>query len=100
MEAPKKPEGDNVFEIYSLLSTNEQQEDLRKKYLGGNYGYGHAKQELYELIIKKFRKEREAFSYYMSNTDELEKKLEVGEDKARVIALDVLGRVRKKLGFR
>jgi tryptophanyl-tRNA synthetase len=100
MEAPKNPDGDNVFEIYSLLGTTEQKEALRKKYLGGNYGYGHAKQELYELIIKKFSKEREAFNYYMSNMDELEKKLELGEDKARVIALEVLGRVRKKLGFR
>jgi tryptophanyl-tRNA synthetase len=100
MEAPKNPDGDNVFEIYSLLGTAEQKEDLRKKYLGGNYGYGHAKQELYELIIKKFSKEREAFNYYMSNIDELEKKLVIGEDKARVIALEVLGRVRKKLGFR
>lgn len=100
MEAPKNPEGDNVFAIYSLLSTPEQQETIRKKYLAGNYGYGHAKQELFELIVKKYGKEREAFNYYMSNPEELEKKLEIGEDKARVIALDVLGRVRKKLGFR
>lgn len=100
MESPKNPEGDNVFAIYSLLATPDQNEAMRKKYHGGNYGYGHAKQELYELIIHKFKKEREAFSYYMSNLDELEKKLEVGEDKARVIAREVLNRVRKKLGFR
>ncbi len=100
MESPKNPEGDNVFAIYSLLATSEQTEVMRKKYQGGNYGFGHAKQELYELIIQKFKKEREAFSYYMSNLDELEKKLEIGEDKARVIAQQVLSRVRKKLGFR
>ena len=100
MEAPKNPEGDTVFSIYSLLGTSEQTETLRKKYLGGNFGYGHAKQELFELIVQKFAKEREAFTYYMSNPEELEKKLEIGEGKARVIALDVLNRVRKKLGFR
>ena len=100
MEAPKNPDGDNVFSIYSLLSTPEQKEALRKKYLAGNFGYGHAKQELFDLIVQKFAKEREAFAYYMSNPDELEKKLEVGEAKARVIALEVLNRVRKKLGFR
>ena len=100
MEAPKNPEGDTVFSIYSLLGTSEQAETLRKKYLGGNFGYGHAKQELFELIVQKFAKEREAFTYYMSNPEELEKKLEIGEAKARVIALDVLHRVRKKLGFR
>jgi len=100
MEAPKNPEGDTVFSIYSLLGTSEQTETLRKKYLGGNFGYGHAKQELFELIVQKFAKQREAFTYYMSNPEELEKKLEIGEGKARVIALDVLNRVRKKLGFR
>lgn len=100
IEAPKNPDGDNVYAIYSLLCTTAQRENIRKKYLDGNYGYGHAKQELYELIIQKFGKQREAFNYYMSNPEELEKKLEIGEDKARVIAFDVLSRVRKKLGFR
>lgn len=100
MESPKDPDSDNVYAIYSLLATQEQKEAIRNKYLAGNYGYGHAKQELFELIVQKFRKEREAYAYYMSNPEELEKKLEQGEAKARVIALDVLNRVRKKIGFR
>ena len=49
---------------------------------------------------EKYAKEREVFSYYMSNPEELEKKLEVGEAKARDIALEVINRVRRKLGFR
>jgi tryptophanyl-tRNA synthetase len=73
---------------------------LRQKYLGGNFGYGHAKQELFELVVQKFGKEREAFNFYMSNPEEIDKKLEIGEGKARVIALEVLNRVRKKLGFK
>jgi tryptophanyl-tRNA synthetase len=100
LEEPKNPDKDNVFAIYSLLATDEQKNALRNKYFAGNFGYGHAKQELYELIIEKYKKEREAFNFYMSNTLELEKKLEQGEAKARVIALEVLNRVRKKLGFR
>lgn len=100
MESPKDPDSDNVYAIYSLLATAEQKEAIRNKYLAGNYGYGHAKQELFELIVQKFQKEREAYAYYMSNPEELEKKLEQGEAKARVIALDVLNRVRKKIGFR
>ena len=73
---------------------------LRAKYLAGNYGYGHAKQELFELIVKRYAKEREAFNYYMGNPEALDKKLEQGEAKARVIAQEILGRVRQKLGFR
>lgn len=99
LEAPKNPDKDNVFAIYSLLATPEQTQEMRKKYEGGNFGYGHAKQALLELILVKFSKEREAFNYYMSNLKELEKKLQQGEEKARVIAREVLSRVRKKLGF-
>lgn len=100
LEAPKNPDKDNVFAIYSLLADEDQKNALRKKYLAGNYGYGHAKQELYELIIQKYSKEREAYNFYMSNPQELDKKLEQGEAKARVIAHSVLDRVRKKLGYR
>jgi len=100
LEAPKDPEKDNVFAIYSLVATDDEREQLRAKYLAGNYGYGHAKQELFELLTRKFAKEREAFNYYMANPAELDKKLEQGEERARVIAREVLEKVRKKLGFR
>ena len=100
MEAPKNPDADNVFAIYKVMATIEQTDAMRRKYMAGNYGYGHAKQDLFDLITQKYRKEREVFNYYMNNPEELEKKLEVGEAKARKIALEVLDRVRKKLGFR
>lgn len=100
LEEPKNPDTDNVFAIYKLLATPEQTEALRKKYLGGNFGYGHAKQELFELIIDKYKEERIAFNFYMDNPDELESKLVKGEAKARVVALEVLNRVREKLGYK
>jgi tryptophanyl-tRNA synthetase len=99
MEEPKNPDTDNVFAIYGLLATPEQKNALRAKYLAGNFGYGHAKQELYDLIVSKYKTEREAFNFYMANPAEIDKKLEQGEAKARIVALDVLGRVRKVLGF-
>jgi tryptophanyl-tRNA synthetase len=100
LEAPKNPDTDTTFAIYNLLADDEQKAAMRANYLAGNYGYGHAKQALFELIIQKFSKEREAFNFYMSNLDELEKKLTQGEARARVIANDVLNSVRVKLGFR
>lgn len=99
LEDPKNPDTDNTFAIYSLLATPEQTATLRENYLAGNYGFGHAKQALFELILTRFEKERKAFDFYMSNPDELESKLKQGEQKARIIAFDVLDRVRKKLGF-
>ena len=99
MEAPKNPDTDNVFAIYKLVASAGQTEELRKKYVAGNFGYGHAKQELLTLLIEHFRKERETFQYLMAHTDELDQRLEEGEERARVIAREVLERVRRKLGF-
>ncbi|MCA4898354.1 MAG: tryptophan--tRNA ligase [Bacteroidota bacterium] len=99
MEAPKNPDKDNVFAIYRLVANAEQTEALRQKYLGGNFGYGHAKQELFELLISKYAKEREAFNFYMSNLPELEKKLKSGETKAKNIASVTLSRVRHVTGY-
>lgn len=100
LEAPKDPDTDNVFAIYKLLATPEQTEALRQKYLDGNYGYGHAKQALFELIIEKYKQERATFNFYMENPDQLEEKLTQGEEKARVVANKVLNRVREKLGYK
>ena len=99
LEEPKDPDNDNVFALYKLLATEEQIAEMRSNYLGGNYGYGHAKQALYELIVEKYAKEREAFNYYMENPDVLNAKLEEGEAKAREVALKVLNRVKKVVGF-
>ncbi len=99
LEKPKNPDTCNVFSIYELLAGKEQNLAMREKYLGGNFGYGQAKQELFELIIDKFSIERDAFNTYMNNPDLLEDKLSTGEDKAREIGSAVLDRVKAKLGY-
>ena len=72
---------------------------MRQNYLGGNYGYGHAKQALFDLIIEKYKHERVSFNKFMDNPGLLEEKLEAGEEKARIIGRKVLGRVKQKLGY-
>lgn len=99
LEKPKNPDNDTVFALYTLLADEQQIEEMRDNYEGGNYGYGHAKQALYELILERYAEERKAFNYYMENLPELHAKLEKGEGKAREIAREVLGRVKEKLGY-
>jgi tryptophanyl-tRNA synthetase len=99
LEAPKNPDTCNAFAIYSLLATKEQIDTMKTNYLGGNYGYGHAKQALFELIVEKFKTEREQYNYYMNNLTEIDALLKIGSEKAGVVANGVLGRVRTKLGF-
>ncbi|ELR70463.1 Tryptophanyl-tRNA synthetase [Fulvivirga imtechensis AK7] len=99
LEEPKNPDTCNVFAIYRLIASPGQTEQLRNKYLAGNYGYGHAKQALFELLVEEYAEQRKLFSYYMENPEELDNKLKEGEEKARVIAREVLGKVRRKLGY-
>lgn len=99
LEEPKNPDTCNVYAIYKLLASENQIAEMRANYEGGNYGYGTAKQALYELIVEKYAKERTLFNEYMENPDMLETKLQQGEDRAREIGVSVLNRVRKVLGF-
>lgn len=99
LEDPKDPDNDNVFAIYKLLATPQQTEAMRGNYLGGNYGYGHAKQALYELVVEKYADVRTKYAYYMENKQELDALLKIGADKAAAIANTTLARVRQKMGY-
>ena len=99
MEDPKDPDTDNVFALYKILATPEQTAAMRNNYTGGNYGFGHAKQALYELILEQFNPARERFEYFMNHTEEIDKALAVGAEKAALVANGVLSRVREKIGY-
>lgn len=99
LEDPKDPDTCNVFALYKLLAGDQQTKDMRANYLKGGFGYGHAKQALFELILERFRKERELYNHYIADEDALDKRLRQGEEKARVVANSVLKRVREKIGF-
>jgi tryptophanyl-tRNA synthetase len=99
LEEPKNPDIDNVYAIYKLLASEQQKEQMRQNYLAGNYGYGHAKQALFELILEQYKEQREKFNFFMSNPGALDAELEKGAIKARAIAKETLSKVREKLGF-
>lgn len=99
MEDPKDPETDNVFALYKILATEDQIAEMRANYLNGNYGYGHAKQALFEVIVEKFSDARVKYEYYMNNLEEVDAALKIGAKKARIVANEVLGRVRNKVGY-
>jgi tryptophanyl-tRNA synthetase len=99
LENPKNPDICNVFALYKLIATPKQSDELRKKYIAGNYGYGHAKQELFDLICETYKNQRMVFNEFMSNPSLIEDELKAGAEKARKVASEVLVRVRNKLGF-
>ncbi|WP_121666019.1 tryptophan--tRNA ligase [Mesonia aquimarina] len=99
LEEPKNPDTCNVFNLYKVIASEKQTAEMRAKYEAGNFGYGHAKQALFELLVEKYSEQRKKYTYYMNNLDELDAALEKGAEKARQTANAVLERVRKKLGY-
>jgi tryptophanyl-tRNA synthetase len=99
LEDPKNPDTDTTFKLYSLLASPQQTEELRAKYLAGGYGYGHAKQALYELILTRFATERERFSFYMNNLPEIDAQLAIGAKRAQAYGAGVLAKVRQRVGY-
>lgn len=102
LEEPKNPETCKIFAIYKLMATESQIAEMTEKYKNPNrdFGYGHAKQALFELIVEKFKTERETYNHYLSHPEQVEAALLHGAQKAGKIADGVLSRVREKLGFK
>ncbi|MEJ6589871.1 MAG: tryptophan--tRNA ligase [Crocinitomicaceae bacterium] len=99
LEEPKKPDNCNIFALYSILAEPAAIDEMRGLYEKGGYGYGHAKQALYELILDKFESERTLFKHLIENRNEIDEALSIGAAKAKKIAQTVLQRVRKKAGY-
>ena len=99
LEDPKETENCNVFNLYKLLASESQINAMEDNYNRGNYGYGNAKQALFELIIETYSAEIERFNNLMNNQQLIEIELQKGAEKARKIAKSVLNRVRSKVGY-
>ncbi len=100
LEEPKDTSTCPVFALYALLGNELQVQEMKANYEKGGFGYGNAKQALYDLIIANFSEPRLKYKYYMNNLNELESLLSIGAEKATFKANEVMGRVRNKLGFK
>lgn len=99
MEESKDPDTCNVFSLFKLFATPEQQADLARRYREGGLGYGHAKQELYEVVDKEIRESRERYNELMANPERIEDALSHGAKRARVAADKTLERIRCAVGL-
>ena len=86
LEDPKDPEICNVFSIYKVLALPAQVEELAANYRGGNFGYGHAKIALFELILEEFAEAREKFDHYKAHPEEVAAALKMGAEKTSQMA--------------
>ena len=101
LENPKNTETCNIYAIYKLLASETELEIMTVKYANTNrdFGYGHAKQMLFELLTTKFAQQRERYNHFINNHQEIDDALKVGAEKAKEVGNGVLSRVRQKLGY-
>lgn len=99
VEEPKDPDQCNVFKLFKIISSDEETEKLRARYINGGMGYGEAKELLYNQTLNRFSKNRELFFELTANRDRVEQLLLEGALKARKQAQNVLKRVRARVGF-
>jgi len=100
LEEPKDPISCNIFQIYQLIGSQDQINELIIKYKSGGYGYGHAKLELFELMVDVFKNERKIFNQLINDPSQIENELLEGAKKARLVANSVLTKVKSKLGVK
>ncbi len=99
VDDPKDPDSDTVFALYKLFASPDQATDLRRRYLQGGLGYGHAKQELFDCMEQRLAAPRAEYERWMADPGALEAVLARGADRARSAASTTLTRLRKRVGL-
>lgn len=100
LEEPKDPKNCNVVALFKLFADESQLKAMRKNYRAGNYGYGHAKQELFELMWEYFEPMRQRREELANNLDYVWDILRKGGEKASAEAEKTMVKVRKAVGLR
>ena len=100
LEEPKDPDHCNIFALYKLFATPAQQEEMAARYRAGNYGYGHAKQALFEAYMDFFAPMRKRRAELEKDPGYIESVLKKGAEKARALAQQTMVEVREAVGIR
>ena len=100
LEEPKDPDTCNVYALYKLVATPEELQEMRERMLAGNYGYGHAKQALFEKLWAYFEPMRKRREELENNLDYVRDLLKRNGERARNEAAILLDKVREAVGLR
>ena len=99
LEEPKDPDTCNVFALYKLFATADQQAELAARYRAGNFGYGHAKQALYEVAAEAMAAPQARYAELAADPAQVDRVLARGAEQAREVAHATMKRVREAVGL-
>jgi tryptophanyl-tRNA synthetase len=100
LDDPKDPNACNVFALYRLFASPEQITEMEIQYCRGGFGYGHAKQALFDLFWSCFEPMRKKRTELLDNLDFVSDILRKGGEKAKATAEITMRDVRTAVGLR
>ena len=104
VEDAKDPENDTTFQLFSALAgaADPRTVELAEKYrsAGIGFGYGHAKQALFELVLETFAEPRKRREELMGDAGYVEAVLKEGAEAAGEELTAAVQRVRFASGLR
>jgi tryptophanyl-tRNA synthetase len=98
MEQPKEPDGDHLYQLYSLVATDAEREQMAALYRRGGFGYGEVKKALADAAERYFAEPRAKRTELAANPKRVLEILADGADRARRKADDVLQRAKRACG--
>lgn len=100
LEEPKDPENCNIVTLYKLFASEAQVAEMKDRYRAGGYGYGHAKQALFEAMQDYFAPMRKRRAELVNSLDYVHETLRRGAERARAEAEITMGSIRRAVGLR
>jgi len=99
VEAPKRPEGSLIFQLYSLVASKSEIEALQHAYQRGGTGYGEFKKQLFERLWEYFSPMRKRRAEILAERDYIDNVFLRGAERANEAASQVMSRVRAAVGL-
>jgi len=100
MEQPKEPEGDTLYQLYSLVASDQQRQEMAELYRRGGFGYGDVKKAIFEAAEQYFGTAWQRRAELEARPDDVRDVLAEGAERARRKASAVLQRAQKACGVR
>ncbi|HQU41913.1 MAG: tryptophan--tRNA ligase [Planctomycetia bacterium 21-64-5] len=100
MEEPKDPEGDHLYQLYSLFASDAEREEMAALYRRGGFGYGQVKQALADVAERFLAGPRQRRAELAARPDDVRAILAEGAARARRKAAQVLLRAQRACGVR
>jgi tryptophanyl-tRNA synthetase len=100
MEQPKEPDGDHLYQLFSLFAGAADREQMAALYRRGGFGYGEVKKALADQAERYFAEPRERRKEFEAHPERVREILGDGAATARKRAAEVLRRVQAACGVK